>query len=158
MKRTSARSDRPNSSIVEFVVVDAAHHDHVELQLAEHPTGRPDRVEDTGVSLHARHRDEALRAQRVEAHRNPTQTGGAQGGRQFRQMKPVGRERKVLDRRQRGQPRHEFRKAASQKWLTTGEPDLLHADAAEQRDETLDLLERQEHVLRQPGVSRSGMQ
>ena len=125
----------------DLVVVLAAHHDAVEF---DRPEAGGERGIDAGEHAlepgPARDRLEAILAQRVERDVGARQAGVAQAFDLVGQQQAVGRERDVVDARDRGDHRDQAVQIAADQRLAAGEPDAAHADLGRRAHDLGDLL------------------
>ena len=137
----------------QFIVVDAAHHDGVDLERLEAcGGGRVDAVEHGVETVEACQVAEALAIERVEADGDAVQSGRAQRGRLRRQQDAVGREGEVADAGPRRERSDERRQIPPQQRLAAGQAHTIDAQIAEGVGDRANLLEREERVLRQPRI------
>ncbi len=128
------------------VLVDAPPHDGIDLDGRE--TGRRGGLD---ALDHARHGHahviepaEDRIVERVEADRDPAQTGIGKAACLAGEQGPVGGHREVVEAIDAGEQLHEPGQVASEQRLAPGEPDLGHAVVHEEARQTRDLLERQQ--------------
>ncbi len=131
MKRSTSPRPRKCSAIaVHAVVVDAAAHDHVDLHGLRGPPRPLPRCRRgcararRGVSLIARNVGSSSASRLTVTRLRPASASDCGSA---REQQAVGRERDVLDPRQRSEHLDEPLEAATQQRLTAGEPDLSHA-------------------------------
>ena len=112
-------------------IVHAALHDRVDLDRREAGVAR--RVDAAKHAMHGKvdvvHRAEGRVVERIDAHGEPAQAGGAERAASFREARAIGREREIaqaIDARRACDERREF---APQQRLAAGEPHLFHARA-----------------------------
>ena len=84
----------------------------------------------------------------IEAHRHPVETRFGEFLGMAGQRAPVRGHGDVADTVDRGYPLDELGDAVPEQRFTPGEADLLDAEPGEQRDEPLDLLEREDLISR----------
>ncbi len=139
--------------IAELVVVHAANHDRVDLEAGrEHAMRSGEAVFHFVERVDAREREEAIAAQRVEAHGDASEPGRLQPVDLIREQDAVRRQREIAKAGLRRHHRDERRQVAAEQRLAAGEANLVHAEADEDVDKAADLLEMQHVLARQPGV------
>ena len=132
---------RSNSSSLE-----PADRDRVELDRCEAGGARRlDAGQHARKVTPARDAPEALRVERIEADVDAVDTGRAQRRRQLGQQVGVGRQRDVVDARDRAQLADERRQVAAHGRLAAGEAHAAHAQRRKHPYQRRDLFERQ-HV------------
>src|SRR5918996_208118 len=134
----------------DLVVVDAPHHDGVDLHGVEpRLLGGGDAVEQVVELVGARRLDEAVAPQRVERDVDPPQPGGDQVAGHRPQRTAVGGERQVDPERRQLADQH--RQGRPDGGLPAGGPDAVDAEPLDAHPgNPLDLLEREDLVAGQP--------
>src|SRR5918996_1453505 len=134
----------------DLVVVDAPHHDGVDLHGVEpRLLGGGDAVEHVVELVAARQLDEAVAPQRVERDVDPPQPGGDQVAGHRPQRTAVGGERQVDPERRQLADQH--RQVRPDGGLAAREPDAVDAEPLDAHPgNPLDLLEREDLVAGQP--------
>jgi hypothetical protein len=136
----------------QFVVVDAADDDRVDLERAVHPSRCGDTCVDRGKLIEARERGESIAPQCVEADRDPPQAGGLQRIDLILEQHAVGGQGKVREPRLCGQHAHQRGHVAAEQRLAARQADLVHAEREEDVDERARLFEMEDVLPRQPDV------
>ena len=138
--------------IDQLVVVDARHHDRVDLHLVEPRLGRGADGRD-GLFAPVAQRDgaEAVRPQRVEREVHRIEARRPQRRDVALEQQCVRGHRQPLqpERLQPAEPRDEIVDVAAHQRLTPRDADLPHAQPHEESSQALDLLEREQVVLGQ---------
>ena len=138
----------------QFIVVDAADDDSVDLEAGEDRRRGGDPLEHAIELVESRQAAEPFGMQRVEADGQAVQTGVAQRPRLRREQDAVGRHRQVANGGARGEPADQIGQVAAQQRLASGQPHLVDAERGEDVDQRLDFLEVQDVFARQPDVVR----
>ena len=157
MNRTSAPWRASElQQVYEFVVVDTANDDRVELEPGKEGRGRGDTVEDALELVEPRQALETVSSQRVEADGQAVQARLAKRLGLGSEQHAIGGHGEVSDSRTGSQSMDEVRQIATQERLAAGQPDLVHAEPREDIDERFDFLEVQDVLAREPHVVRFG--
>ncbi len=124
---------------------------NLDLGEARAPRGVDPR-EDVLESVAARDLPEALALQRIEAHRDPGESGVAESFCVIGEEKAVRRERDLPKGGVRREPFDQVGEIPAQEGLSAGEPDLVDSESGQNPDEPRGLLETEEVALRKPDV------
>jgi hypothetical protein len=153
VKRTSAFALAELDEVDELVLVRAAQDDRVDLHAPESGArGGVDPGEHRRESVAASDLEEALRPQRVEAHRDAVETRARERGGVLLELDPVRRQREIADRGLRGEQLDQPLEVLAQERLAARQPHLLDAGVRERVDEGSDLLEVEDVAAREPDV------
>jgi hypothetical protein len=141
---------------LELIVVDTANHDRVDLEAGEEWRGGIDALQHAIELVGPRQGLEAIAMERVEAHREAVQPGVFEPRRMIVEKNCVRRQREIADARPRREALDERRQIAAEERLAPGQANFVDAEIEEDVDESLDLLEMEDVLARQPHVLRFG--
>jgi len=143
--------EREPCEIDDLVIVDSAHHDHVQLDRSDaRRLGRACGSDRFESEVSASNRSDTLGAQTVSADVDAIQSGAAQWRRKLGQSHAIRRERDVLDLGDRAQHLDQTRQRWANRWLAPRYAQAAQPERRELRDDARDLFVAENIRLRQP--------